>query len=209
VSLQERSRTPADDAWAIRVKKRAGWKCEWCGLTIAEIKRLGGELHAAHIKPRSEWPEDALDDSNGKALCTFKDPRHRHPRGIGQGFGCHNSMSGHWGPPTGPTPDHHHAGGFFHRVAVFVLSIPLWWVFVVVDVDLRYYWSFARHFTVGDPQPFLLQLALSTGLWVACMVGIHVALRHRFLSRGARGILHGLVRLARRIRYAKEPQHQG
>src|SRR5439155_14384951 len=104
MSLQERSRTPADDAWAIRVKKRAGWKCEWCGLTIAEIKQLGGELHAAHIKPRSEWPEDALDDSNGRSLCTFKDPRHRHPRGLGQGFGCHNSMSGHWGPPTGPTP---------------------------------------------------------------------------------------------------------
>jgi len=44
------------------------------------------------------------------------------------------------------------------------------------------------------------------GLYLACVGAVDYGLRHRFVSRGARGILHGLVRLARRIRYAKEPR---
>lgn len=97
MSTKEASRrSPQDDAWSLRIKQRAGWKCEWCGLSAAEIKALGGELQAAHIAPRWEHPEMALDPENGKSLCTFKDPRHRHPTGKGLGYGCHNSMSGHW-----------------------------------------------------------------------------------------------------------------
>lgn len=104
MSTKEASRrSPQDDAWAVKVKTRAGWKCEWCGLSAAEIKALGGELQAAHIAPRWEHPEMALDLTNGKALCTFKDPRHRHPQGKGHGFGCHNSMSGHWKSLNMPT----------------------------------------------------------------------------------------------------------
>jgi hypothetical protein len=203
VSLQERSRTPADDAWAIRIKKRAGWKCEWCGLTIGELKRLGGQLHAAHIKPRSEWPGDALDDSNGKALCTFKDPRHRHPQGIGGGFGCHNSMSGHWN--NGATMHTSHRLAKRHKLLNVVLGIPVWMVAVILNAQLRYF-AFLRPYTLGLPVhggDFLMAGGILVGLYLACVGAIDYSLRHRFLSRGARGILHGLVRLARK---AKEPR---
>lgn len=98
---QSRRRTPQDDAWAIAIKTRAGWKCEWCGLTRDQIKALGGELQAAHKKPYEEWPESRTDLDNGLALCTFKDPAHRHPEGKGGGYGCHNSLSGHWGSAHG------------------------------------------------------------------------------------------------------------
>lgn len=158
MSTKEASRrTPLDDAWALRIKQRAGWKCEWCGLSAAEIKALGGELQAAHIAPRWDWPEKALEADNGKALCTFKDPRHRHPQGKGHGFGCHNSMSGHWkslNMPTGYERDgdrwelvglallavsvvlfviafkaHSHRPAWFEgAVPVLAVSAPLWWV---------------------------------------------------------------------------------
>ncbi len=90
-----------------------------------------------------------------------------------------------------------------HRLAVLELSVPLWWLIIVADVDLRYYWPAARHFTVGDPQPFGLQLLLSVILWGACLLACHVVLRHRWLGRGGRAILHGIVRLWGKIRTGK------
>lgn len=158
MSTKEASRrSPEDDAWALRIKRRANWTCEFCGLTTAQIKELGGELQAAHEAPRWEYPEKALDDDNGKALCTFKDPRHRHPRGLGHGYGCHNAMSGHWGHSYGTIPAppphdrwelvglgllavsallflvafkaHSHQRAWFEvAVPVLAVSAPLWWV---------------------------------------------------------------------------------
>lgn len=102
MSTKEASRrSPQDTRWAIAVKERAWWRCEFCGMSNAEIKAAGGELWACHEAPHWEFPEKALDLDNGKALCTFLDPKHRHPQGKGFGFGCHNSLSGHWGKGNG------------------------------------------------------------------------------------------------------------
>lgn len=95
-------RGPLHDRWALAVKERAGWRCEGCGMGVDEIRRRGGNLEAAHVLPRTEYPDVQYDPANGKALCTFRN--RRHPRRLGNGFGCHNAMSGHWGHAYGTMP---------------------------------------------------------------------------------------------------------
>jgi hypothetical protein len=202
VSTKEVSRrSPLHDEWAVKVKTRAGWKCEWCGLTADQIRELGGQLEAAHIAPWQEYPEKRFDPANGKALCTFRN--RRHPEGLGNGYGCHNAMSGHWGHSYGTVPIHKHPGGFWHKVGVLAMSVPLWWAVVIADVDLRYYWAWSRHFTFGQATTiggmFVLLLGL-VAIWGACLILCHVALRRRWLGRGGRYLLHALVRLARKAR---------
>lgn len=163
-----------------------------------EIRELGGRLEAAHVLPHNEYPDKRYDPANGRALCTFRN--RRHPEGLGNGYGCHNAMSGHWGHSYGTVPTHSHPGGFWHKLGVLVLSVPLWWAIVIADVDLRYYWAWSRHFTFGQATTIGGMFALLVGLvalWAACLILCHVALCHRWLGRGGRGIWHGLVRLAR------------
>jgi hypothetical protein len=102
VSVQESRRSPLHDEWAVKVKQRARWTCEGCGLTSDQIKARGGRLEAAHILPHSEYPELRYRLDNGRALCTFRN--RRHPEGLGNGYGCHNAMSGHWGHAYGVMP---------------------------------------------------------------------------------------------------------
>lgn len=103
MSTREASRrSPLHDRWALQVKERAHWKCEGCGMGVDAIRKLGGNLEAAHILPHSEYPDRRYDPENGRALCTFRN-RH-HPKGLGNGFGCHNAMSGHWGHAYGVMP---------------------------------------------------------------------------------------------------------
>lgn len=47
--------------WAKEVKRRDNYECVQCGKS--------NELHAHHIKRKSEYPEKALDIDNGKTLC--------------------------------------------------------------------------------------------------------------------------------------------
>jgi hypothetical protein len=112
-----------------------------------------------------------------------------------------------WGSPKHPVKagwerngNQRHPGGFWHKVGVLVLSIPLWWAVVIADVDLRYYWAWSRHFTFGQATTlggmFTLLLGL-VALWGACLTLCHVALRRRWLGRSARGIWHALARLAK------------
>ena len=47
--------------WAMAVKARDGYICQECGVT--------SELHSHHIKPKSIFPDLALDVANGVTLC--------------------------------------------------------------------------------------------------------------------------------------------
>ena len=49
------------DTWALDVKRRDKWICQIC--------RASKSLHAHHIKPRSLYPDEALDLTNGVTLC--------------------------------------------------------------------------------------------------------------------------------------------
>ena len=51
----------SDQQWKREVKQRDGYACRACGETIP--------LHAHHIKPRSKYPELALELDNGITLC--------------------------------------------------------------------------------------------------------------------------------------------
>ncbi|KMO18908.1 HNH endonuclease [Methylobacterium indicum] len=56
--------TPEHRAWALAVKRRAGWKCEECGTPHGPECRL----IADHIVERSDGGAP-LDLNNGRALC--------------------------------------------------------------------------------------------------------------------------------------------
>jgi hypothetical protein len=199
VSTKEASRrSPLHDEWALRIKGRDHWKCWGCGMSADEAKARGGRLEAAHFLPHNEYPDRRYEMDNGRALCTFRN--RQHPKGLGGGYGCHNAVSGHWNHGGNAVPFHSHPGGFWHKVGVLVLSIPLWWAIVIADIDLRYYWAWSRHFTFGQATTiggmFTLLLGL-VALWGACLTLCHVALRRRWLGRSARGIWHALARLAK------------
>lgn len=55
--------------WADAVKERAGWQCEKCGVTQAELEKKGETLIAHHIDPVINNPIESLDLDNGIALC--------------------------------------------------------------------------------------------------------------------------------------------
>lgn len=54
--------TPEHEAWALAVKRRAGWRCEECDAS-------GVKLYADHVQEISDAPHLALDPANGRALC--------------------------------------------------------------------------------------------------------------------------------------------
>lgn len=56
--------TPEHRAWALAVKRRAGWKCEDCGTPHGPECRL----IADHVVERSDGGAP-LDLNNGRALC--------------------------------------------------------------------------------------------------------------------------------------------
>jgi len=47
------------------VLQKAGARCQCCGVSAAS----GPQLHVDHIKPRSKYPELALEESNLQVLC--------------------------------------------------------------------------------------------------------------------------------------------
>jgi hypothetical protein len=247
VSTKEASRrSPLHDEWAVKVKTRAGWRCEGCGLDSDTIREHGGQLEAAHILPHSEYPDRRYDVANGKALCTFRN--RKHPNGLGNGYGCHNAMSGHWGHSYGTIPvppahdrwelvglallavsallfvaafkAHSHQRAWFEvAVPVLAVSAPLWWVkrrllvasiiygtllwmaLLAANILARY--SSLRPWTFGSPTTFggfLGLIVVLLALWGACVILVHATLRRRWLSRAGRGVLHGLLRLARRAK---------
>lgn len=61
-------RTRAWRALRYRVLKKHGGKCQCCGATA---RSSGAPLHVDHIKPRSKFPELALEEENLQALCNL------------------------------------------------------------------------------------------------------------------------------------------
>ena len=67
--------TPADEAFSLCVRERAGWCCEKCGTHYPEGKR--GGLHCSHFHGRANWSV-RFDPLNAFAHC----------------FGCHMYFEG-------------------------------------------------------------------------------------------------------------------
>ncbi|HVI30451.1 HNH endonuclease signature motif containing protein [Hansschlegelia sp.] len=60
--------TPEHRAWAIEVKRRAGWRCEWVEKGERCKVAAPGRLFADHIVERRDGG-DRLDPKNGRCLC--------------------------------------------------------------------------------------------------------------------------------------------
>jgi len=55
-------KSPEYKLWRESVFKRDGYTCIWC-------KKVGGEIHADHIKRFSDFPELRFAIDNGRTLC--------------------------------------------------------------------------------------------------------------------------------------------
>jgi hypothetical protein len=153
VSTKEASRrSPLHDEWAVKVKTRAGWRCEGCGLDSDTIREHGGQLEAAHILPHSEYPDRRYDVANGKALCTFRN--RKHPNGLGNGYGCHNAMSGHWGHSYGTVPIQAE-GGRWKPIGVALLGIAGALTYAVLFADWRWSWMLEASWAAAGAMAFL------------------------------------------------------
>ncbi len=64
-------------AWAIAVKRRAGWRCEYVenGRRCARSKANGDQMYADHIKNIRDFPELRLDLANGRCACNSHNTR--------------------------------------------------------------------------------------------------------------------------------------
>lgn len=162
------------------------------------------EVWACHGQGWSTHPALRLVPENLLGLCRWCDPD-RNPR----------VRPLWWGSPNHPVKAGWERRGFTlakrHKLLNLVLGMPVWTLLVIANAQLRYF-AFLRPYSLGLPvsgRDFLTAAGILVGLYVGCVGGVDYSLRHRFLSRGARGILHGVVRLVRRTRHAKEPQHHG
>ncbi len=93
----------------------------------------------------------------------------------------------------GPSGSRSGRGGKLLNV---VLGIPVWIVAVIANAQLRYF-AFLRPYTLGLPVhggDFLMAGGILVGLYLICVGAVDYALRHRFLSRGARGVWHLVAR---------------
>lgn len=61
--------TPEHKAWALEVKRRAGWRCEWIQDGARCWVKHPDRLFADHIIERKDDPSKSLDLENGRALC--------------------------------------------------------------------------------------------------------------------------------------------
>lgn len=69
--------TPEHRAWALEVKRRAGWRCEIIenGQRCKCSKANGNQIYAGHIKNLRDHPELATDPANGRAECNSHNTR--------------------------------------------------------------------------------------------------------------------------------------
>jgi hypothetical protein len=68
--------SPEHRAWALEVKRRAGWRCEH----VEDGERCHNRhptsvIYADHIKSLKDYPELALVPSNGRAACNSHNTR--------------------------------------------------------------------------------------------------------------------------------------
>jgi len=62
--------TQAHGQWAVEVKRKAGWQCEWVKNGRRCQVRHPEALYADHIIEREDDPSKALDPDNGRCLCS-------------------------------------------------------------------------------------------------------------------------------------------
>lgn len=64
-------------AWALEVKQRAGWRCEYVenGQRCRRSRANGDQMYAGHIQNRIDHPELALDPRNGRCECNSHNTR--------------------------------------------------------------------------------------------------------------------------------------
>ena len=60
--------TPEHKAWALQVKRRAGWRCEWIDNGQRCAVAAPARLFADHINERRDGGA-RLDPKNGRCLC--------------------------------------------------------------------------------------------------------------------------------------------
>ncbi|MGY4224372.1 5-methylcytosine-specific restriction protein A [Bradyrhizobium sp. USDA 4503] len=63
--------------WAEKVKRRAGWRCEYVenGLRCERSRANGHQMYADHIRDIRDNPELALDLTNGRCACNSHNTR--------------------------------------------------------------------------------------------------------------------------------------
>jgi|SRR6185369_40827 len=69
--------TPAWRALRLATLKSQGWRCEWCGVSIAKP----GAARVDHIQTRREAPPLELEPSNVRGLCHLCDARRHAEKG--------------------------------------------------------------------------------------------------------------------------------
>jgi hypothetical protein len=64
-------------AWALEVKRRAGWRCEYVegGRRCHRSKANGDQMYADHIKNIRDYPDLKLDPANGRCACNSHNTR--------------------------------------------------------------------------------------------------------------------------------------
>ncbi|PDT77207.1 HNH endonuclease [Bradyrhizobium sp. C9] len=69
--------TAEHQQWALQVKKRAGWRCEYVenGHRCERSREKGDQMYADHIQDVRDRPELALDLSNGRCACNSHNTR--------------------------------------------------------------------------------------------------------------------------------------
>lgn len=68
--------TPEHRAWALAVKKRAGWRCEFVeNGERCHNRHPTSVMYADHIKDVRDRPDLALDLSNGRCACSSHNVR--------------------------------------------------------------------------------------------------------------------------------------
>lgn len=64
-------------AWALDVKRRAGWRCEHVtnGVRCERSRVRGDQMYADHIQNIRDYPELATDPKNGRCFCNSHNTR--------------------------------------------------------------------------------------------------------------------------------------
>lgn len=69
--------TPEHKDWALKVKQRAGWRCEYVesGVRCERSAARGDVMYADHIESLRDRPDLALELSNGRCACNSHNTR--------------------------------------------------------------------------------------------------------------------------------------
>jgi 5-methylcytosine-specific restriction endonuclease McrA len=96
--------TPEWRALRLRVLKAQGFRCAWCGVSIA----MPGTARVDHVQPRLVRPDLALTATNLRGLCVLCDARRHAEKGQARALKVGADANG-W--PTDPSHHWNAKGG--------------------------------------------------------------------------------------------------